>query len=336
MAGSTPFSSSFSPLLSSSSSLLLTALMNQATLHWFLISFSCASAFLLCNHQHQRHSTTLASTKKGTARSISNPKKKQQSLESLLSLETDLQSRGYKYVIGCDDAGGAACIAGPVVCASCCVLQPFTSFLPLSTKQSSIVSAEVMETMSKVNDSKMLSSAQINQIYDTVMAHPQLFAVSVAHRSPSDIDDLNLLRATQLAFAESIETLVNKHDLPRDKLYAIVDGTISPKLYASERVQTNDEAEQIKTQHELQEKLFPVRPKVNADAEVYTCALASIIAGVERENMMKELHKNHPDYGFDRNMGRASKNHIETLHRLGALDGVHRYSFKQVKGRYMM
>jgi ribonuclease HII len=306
--------------------------MNQSTLWWSLIlSCSCVSAYLSCTHERPRYSTTLAA--KGNARSTSKPKKKQNSLESLLSLEIDLQSRGYKCVIGSDDAGGAACIAGPVVCASCCLLQPFTSFLPLSPEQPPSVSAEVMEIMGNVNDSKMLSRTQINQIYDTIMAHPQLFAVSVAHRTANEIDDLNLLRTTQLAFAESIETLVSTYDLPRDKLYAIVDGKISPKLYASDRIQSNDEAEQTESQQQLQEKLFPVRPKVNADAEVYACALASIVAGVEREKLMKELHLNHPEYGFERNLGRASKDHIEALHRHGAVQGVHRYSFKQVKGR---
>ena len=39
------------------------------------------------------------------------------SLESLLELETDLRDRGFNYIIGCDDSGGAGCIAGPLVVA---------------------------------------------------------------------------------------------------------------------------------------------------------------------------------------------------------------------------
>jgi len=79
--------------------------------------------------------------------------------------------------------------------------------------------------------------------------------------------------------------------------------------------------------------LFPVRPKVNADAEIYSCALASIIAGVSRERMMIDLHEQYPAYGFDRNMGHGSREHIEAIHRLGAIKGVHRMSFKRVTGR---
>ena len=120
--------------------------------------------------------------------------------------------------------------------------------------------------------------------------------------------------------------------MPQDKTYAIVDGKISPKLYASDRIQSN-EFEQTKSQQELEQKIFPVRPKVNADAEVYTCALSSIVAGVSRERMMMELHEQHSTYGFDRNMGRGTKDHIEAIHKHGAVEGVHRFSFKQVKGR---
>ena len=48
---------------------------------------------------------------------IKRQKKKQQTLESLLELETDLRDRGFNYIIGCDDSGGAGCIAGPLVVA---------------------------------------------------------------------------------------------------------------------------------------------------------------------------------------------------------------------------
>lgn len=299
-------------------------------LRWLLLTtwLSFASAF--ATQSRPRTGIHLAAAKRGKAGPKS--KKKQFSLESLLTLETDLKSRGYQYLIGCDDTGGAACIAGPVVCASCCVLQPFSTFLPLSTEQPPSAPADVVDVMSKVNDSKMLSRKRRHEIYDTVMSHPDIFAVSVAHCSPEDVDELNLLRATQLAFADSIESLVDKYDLPHDKLYAIVDGKISPKLYASDRIQSN-EVEPTDSQQQLEDKIFPVRPKVNADAEVYTCALASIVANVERERIMNELHEQYPEYGFDKNKGSASKDHIEALHRHGALMGVHRYSFKQVKGR---
>lgn len=143
------------------------------------------------------------------------------------------------------------------------------------------------------------------------------------------------------AFAESIESLVRNYDLPHDKVYAIVDGNLSPKLYASERA-SHSLVESEKHIYPISEvtqppveqtKIFPVRPYINADAEVYTVSLSSVIARVSRERMMTQLHEKYPVYGFDRNMGNGSRDHIEALHRHGAVDGVHRFSFKQVKGR---
>eukprot|EP00804_Cyclotella_cryptica_P014638 CCRYP_012676-RA/>CCRYP_012676-RA protein AED:0.38 eAED:0.38 QI:258/1/1/1/1/1/2/1959/330 len=307
-----------------------------------------SSACFVSNHpynfiqpRHHLPCHTLFASKRNSAGAKSKFQKKQYSLESLISLEDELRTRGYQYIIGSDDAGGAGCIAGPVVVASCCLMQPPFSFLSLSTDQSSTVPSEVIGIMSKVNDSKVLTYFQRQEIYETVISRPDLFAVSIAHRSPEEIDKVNLLRATQFAFAESIENLVSKYDLPHEKVYAIVDGNLSPKLYASERASRSliesdrqNNPNQEATQVSLEEmKIFPVRPYVNADAEVYTVALASIIARVSREHIMTQLHQQYPAYGLDRNMGRGSRDHIEALHRHGAVDGVHRFSFKQVKGR---
>jgi len=169
---------------------------------------------------------------------------------------------------------------------------------------------------------------QRQEIYDIVHSHPDIFAISIAQRSPREIDDINLTRATQEAFAESIETLVANNQLePFEEIYAIVDGKVSPKLYASQRKQSDEEdSEPFKT--------FSVRPYVDGDANVYTVALSSIIARVARDAMMQELDGQHPEYGFADHSGYGRRDHIEVLHRLGSLEGVHRMSFKQVKGHW--
>jgi len=257
-------------------------------------------------------------------------------------------------VIGSDDSGGAGCIAGSVVVASCCLLKPHSSFLPISATSSknkagssssslsssseeSLVSPSDMEALAKVNDCKELTPTQRQEIYDIIHSHPEIFAITVAHRSPKEIDDINLTRATQEAFAESIETLVERNELPFEEVYAIVDGKVSPKLYASRRVQYDSPEDMAAAELEQQEqqtssKVFSVRPYVNGDAHVYTVALASVVARVARDAMMQELDKEYPMYGFSDHAGYGRRDHIETLHRLGSLEGVHRMSFKQVKG----
>jgi ribonuclease HII len=272
--------------------------------------------------------------------------KKIQSLESLLELEADLHTRGYKYVIGSDDSGGAGCIAGPVVVASCCVLQPYSSLFgdiltssPSSHKHKiidglTVESSDItlprtaLNTLAEVNDCKVLTTIQHQEIYDIIKEHPNVFAITTSLRSPQQIDELNLLQATQEAFAESIEALVEQYKLPYESCYAIVDGKISPKLYAEQREEESDAHYQKAFQ-----KRFSVRPYVNGDGNVFVVSLASIVARVTRDAIMKELHELHPDYYFDDNKGYGSKSHIDALHRLGSVRGVHRMSFKKVKGR---
>jgi hypothetical protein len=164
------------------------------------------SAYFIFNHpnnfikscHHYRQSLFLFSSRRNNVNAKSKFKKKQYTLESLMSLEDDLRTRGYQYIIGSDDTGGAGCIAGPVVVASCCLMQSPLSFLPLSKDQSPSMPSQVIDILSKVNDSKVLTPLLRQEIYETVISRPDLFAVSIAHRSAKQIDEVNLLRATQL------------------------------------------------------------------------------------------------------------------------------------------
>ncbi|EJK76629.1 hypothetical protein THAOC_01600, partial [Thalassiosira oceanica] len=203
-------------------------------------------------------------------------------------------------------------VAGPVVVASCCIRKPFSSFLTKasSSAEDLIVSQSEAEVLALVNDCKELTSETRRTVHEIAMGNPEVFATTVAVRSARAIDEMNLNRATQEAFAESIETLVEMHSLPQGETYAIVDGKISPKLYAARRIQSDDpNAEQFTT--------FPVRPYVNGDGNVYCVALASIIARVERERLMFELAVEHPEYGFADHNGYGRKDHLEVLHRPG-------------------
>ncbi len=68
------------------------------------------------------------------------------------------------------------------------------------------------------------------------------------------------------------------------------------------------------------------RKLIKGDATYYSIAAASILAKVERDALMKELHKNYPLYGFNRNKGYATKFHREMI-RLHGLSEIHRRSF---------
>ena len=67
-------------------------------------------------------------------------------------------------------------------------------------------------------------------------------------------------------------------------------------------------------------------PIIKGDATSYSIAAASIVAKVTRDRQMIELDKMYPEYGFARNKGYGTKEHIDALKRIGPCP-VHRKSF---------
>lgn len=65
---------------------------------------------------------------------------------------------------------------------------------------------------------------------------------------------------------------------------------------------------------------------IKGDIKSASIACASIIAKVYRDNLMKEYHKVYPNYGFDRNVGYGTKDHIEAIKKYGYTK-IHRMSF---------
>ncbi len=65
---------------------------------------------------------------------------------------------------------------------------------------------------------------------------------------------------------------------------------------------------------------------VKGDAKIYSIAAASIIAKIYRNNLMTKLAKQHPQYGWDRNMGYGTKEHREAIVKHG-LTEHHRTGF---------
>ena len=68
---------------------------------------------------------------------------------------------------------------------------------------------------------------------------------------------------------------------------------------------------------------------IKGDAKSESIAAASIIAKVTRDNMMYELDKKYPMYGFASNKGYGTKKHIESIKKYGIIS-EHRKSFKPV------
>ena len=71
---------------------------------------------------------------------------------------------------------------------------------------------------------------------------------------------------------------------------------------------------------------IPQESIIKGDAKSVSIAAASIIAKVTRDHLMEEYDALYPEYGFARNKGYGTKEHIEALKRLGPCP-IHRHSF---------
>jgi ribonuclease HII len=156
---------------------------------------------------------------------------------------------------------------------------------------------DVTRTPAGLDDSKKLSAARRAALFDYVMAQAQV-GVGIVH--VEDIDRINILQATMLAMRRAVAALPAGCDA------VLVDGNRSPDW--PHRTQT----------------------VVGGDARCLSIAAASIIAKVTRDRLMTHLAGQHPGYGWDRNMGYGTAEHLVALARLG-VTVHHRRSFAPVR-----
>ena len=158
---------------------------------------------------------------------------------------------------------------------------------------------------SGLRDSKQLTAARREALAEQIMASAQ---VSIAHATVEEIDTLNILRASWLAMERAAAGLA-KLGLARLGLAAdhhLIDGNKIP-------LALQGRAEWI----------------VKGDARCLSIAAASIVAKVTRDRIMVDLAQQHPGYGWDRNAGYPTPEHLAALKNLGVTP-AHRRSFAPV------
>jgi ribonuclease HII len=146
-----------------------------------------------------------------------------------------------------------------------------------------------------LNDSKVLSAARREVLFAEIMA---VADVSIAHSTVEEIDALNILRASHLAMERAIAGLNADH--------ALIDGNLIPRGLA-----------------------LPATAIIKGDAKCLSIAAASIVAKVTRDRIMVDLAQHYPGYGWDRNAGYPTSEHLDALRTLGVTP-AHRRSFKPV------
>lgn len=128
-------------------------------------------------------------------------------------------------------------------------------------------------------------------------------AVEVAEASVAEIDRDNVLNAALTAMSRAVAALAARLDDAPDLV--LVDGNRPPALE------------------------YPVRAVVKGDARSASIAAASIVAKVHRDRIMAELSREWPGYGWERNAGYGTAEHLDALYRLGPTPH-HRRSFRPV------
>lgn len=147
-----------------------------------------------------------------------------------------------------------------------------------------------------VNDSKKLNFKTRLELDDYIKNNVKDYAI--AQLSPEFIDQHNILNASIHAMHNALDKLTIRPEL------ILVDGNkFHPYNY------------------------IPHQCIIKGDSKILSIAAASILAKNYRDQLMIRLHEEFPEYGWNKNMGYATKVHIEALKKFGPTK-YHRQSFR--------
>lgn len=192
-----------------------------------------------------------------------------------------------EYVIGIDEVGRGP-IAGPLVVCACAVAKG-TDILKMFPK-------------GILKDSKKLSDKNRQKIVDEIesLIHDKTIVYGIGEIKAQDIDELGLSvsikKAIHLALKKIHDGGVNTNS------FIFLDGA----LHVDEEFQ--------------QETI------IKGDEKIAEIALASIIAKVYRDTLMKKVALEFPLYGFENHVGYGTRAHYEVIQKYG-ITGYHRKSF---------
>ncbi len=145
-----------------------------------------------------------------------------------------------------------------------------------------------------INDSKKLSPEKRESLYNIILENAISYSIGII--SPLEIDEINILQATYKAMRNAINSLSVKPS------FILADAVTIPEIE------------------------IPQQGIIKGDQKSISIAAASIIAKVTRDNLMKEYAKVYEGYGFEKNMGYGTEEHIKALKEIGPCP-IHRKTF---------
>jgi len=193
-------------------------------------------------------------------------------------IEKQLLASGITKIAGVDEAGRGPC-AGPLVIASVILKDPQS------------------DALSEIRDSKELTPAKREQLFDVVIE--QSLTHSIIEVSVEEIDSLGLHKCNIEGMRRAINALKIEPE------YVLTDGYAIPGL------------------------VTPNLAVWKGDQVAISISAASILAKVYRDRIMVELDKNYPGYGLAGHKGYITKTHTDAIKELGVLP-IHRKSFANI------
>ena len=151
----------------------------------------------------------------------------------------------------------------------------------------------------RIDDSKKLTDRSRRKAYDEILAN-SFIGVGVVDENV--IDSINILQATKWAMRMALA------NLPIAPQYVLVDGNMKLDILCRHKY------------------------IIRGDSKSLSIAAASIIAKVTRDNLMNELDKNFPQYGFKRHKGYGTAEHIAAVTLHGPCP-IHRKTFAPINCR---
>lgn len=194
-------------------------------------------------------------------------------LPLMQTFERKAYQRGYRFIAGIDEAGRGP-LAGPVVAAAVILPPDYHN--------------------GEINDSKKLSPAKRDRLYDVIKTDALAFGIGVVEAVA--IDELNILRAALKAMREACAELSPAPD------FLLIDGIHSLPLG------------------------IPQQTLIKGDSRSISVAAASIIAKVSRDRIMEIYHRQFSQYNFIQNKGYGTEEHRAAIRKFG-LCKLHRRSF---------
>ena len=148
-----------------------------------------------------------------------------------------------------------------------------------------------------IDDSKKLSESQRESLYFEI--REKAIAIGIGIVDNETIDRVNILQASLEAMCQAVKGMPTKPD------YLLIDGQFCPQLD------------------------FSMQAIIAGDGKSLSVAAGSIIAKVTRDKIMGELDETYPQYGFSRNKGYPTPEHISALKSHGPCE-IHRKTFAPV------